>query len=102
MGKMSTAGVLRLHAPGAVSHDKSVRRFAQDDGFVEVSTKHPNKLMRLTVAQRVMLGYGFKKHVPLDRRDDRFLPGNLVEEVLAGFQVLIYQARGRVCQPLRG
>jgi hypothetical protein len=62
----------------------------------------PNKLMRLTVAQHGVLGYGFKKHVPLDWRDDRFFSGNLVEEVLAGFEVLIYQARGGVGQPLRG
>jgi hypothetical protein len=34
MGKISTAGVLRLRAPSAVSRDKSVRRSAQDDDFV--------------------------------------------------------------------
>src|SRR5271154_1060785 len=34
MGKISTAEVLRLRATGAVSRDKSVRRSAQDDGFV--------------------------------------------------------------------
>ena len=34
MGKISTAGVLRLRATSAVSRDKSVRRSAQDDGFV--------------------------------------------------------------------
>jgi hypothetical protein len=34
MGKIGALGVLRLRAPGAVSSDKSVRRSAQDDGFV--------------------------------------------------------------------
>jgi hypothetical protein len=34
MGKISIAGVLRLRATSAVSRDKSVRRFAQDDDFV--------------------------------------------------------------------
>jgi hypothetical protein len=34
MGKISTAGVLRLRAASAMSHDKSVRRSAQDDDFV--------------------------------------------------------------------
>ena len=33
MGKISALGVLRLRAPSSVSHDKSVRRSAQDDGF---------------------------------------------------------------------
>jgi hypothetical protein len=36
MGKISTAGVLRLRATSAVSRDKSVRRSAQDDDFVGV------------------------------------------------------------------
>ena len=36
MGKISIAEVLRLRAASAVSHDKSVRRFAQDDGFVGI------------------------------------------------------------------
>jgi hypothetical protein len=40
MGKISTAGVLRLRATSAVSPDKSVRRSAQDDDFVGVSTKN--------------------------------------------------------------
>ena len=34
MGSMSTAEVLRLRATSAVSLDPSVRRSAQDDGFV--------------------------------------------------------------------
>jgi hypothetical protein len=34
MGKISNAEVLRLRATSAVSRDKSVRRSAQDDGFV--------------------------------------------------------------------
>ena len=40
MGKISTAGVLRLRATSDVTHDKSVRRFAQDDDFVGVSAKN--------------------------------------------------------------
>jgi hypothetical protein len=40
MGKISTAGVLRLRATSAVSRDKSVRRFAQDDDFVGILTKN--------------------------------------------------------------
>jgi hypothetical protein len=39
MGKISTAGVLRLRATSAVSRDRSVRRSAQDDDFVGVLTK---------------------------------------------------------------
>jgi hypothetical protein len=34
IGKLSIAEVLRLRAESAVSHDPSVRRSAQDDGFV--------------------------------------------------------------------
>jgi hypothetical protein len=34
MGKVSTAGVLRLRATSAVSRDTAVRRSAQDDDFV--------------------------------------------------------------------
>ena len=40
MGKVSTAGVLRLRATSAVSCDKSVRRSAQDDDFVGILTKN--------------------------------------------------------------
>ena len=40
MGKISTAGVLRLRAPSAVSRDKAVRRFAQDDDLVGVLKKN--------------------------------------------------------------
>ena len=40
MGKISTAEVLRLRATSALSCDKSVRRFAQDDDFVGVLTKN--------------------------------------------------------------
>jgi hypothetical protein len=40
MGKLSTAGVLRLRATSAVSRDKSVRRSAQDDVFVGILTKN--------------------------------------------------------------
>jgi hypothetical protein len=39
MGTISTAGVLRLRATSAVSPDKSVRRYAQDDDFVGIWTK---------------------------------------------------------------
>jgi hypothetical protein len=49
MGKISTAEVLRLRATSAVSRDKSVRRCAQDDDSVGVSTKNiPNKLALMT------------------------------------------------------
>jgi hypothetical protein len=42
MGKMSTAGVLRLRATSAVSRDQSVRRFAQDDESVgELTERRP-------------------------------------------------------------
>jgi hypothetical protein len=34
MGKISTAGVLRLRATSAVSRNQSLRRFAQDDDSV--------------------------------------------------------------------
>jgi hypothetical protein len=45
MGKISAAEVLRLRATSAMSRDQSVRRFAQDDDSVGVSTKKPlNKL----------------------------------------------------------
>jgi hypothetical protein len=40
IGKISTAGVLRLRATSAVSRDKSVRRSAQDDNFVGIMTKN--------------------------------------------------------------
>ena len=42
MGKISTAEVLRLRATSAVSRDKSVRRFAQDDDSVgELTERRP-------------------------------------------------------------
>ena len=40
MGRISSPGVLRLRARSTVSRDESVRRFAQDDDFVGVSTKN--------------------------------------------------------------
>jgi hypothetical protein len=40
MGEMGTAEVLRLRAASAVSRDQTVRRSAQDDGFVGVLKKH--------------------------------------------------------------
>jgi hypothetical protein len=45
MGKISTAGVLRLRATSALCRDQSVRRCAQDDDSVGVLTK--NTLNRL-------------------------------------------------------
>jgi hypothetical protein len=39
MVKISTLGVLRLRATSAVSRDRSERRSAQDDAFLEVE-KH--------------------------------------------------------------
>jgi hypothetical protein len=46
VGKMSTAEVLRLRATNTVSRNQSVRRSAQDDDSVGVSTKNTlNKLM---------------------------------------------------------
>ena len=53
MDKISTLGVLRLRTTSAVSRDKSVRRSAQDDDFVEVlkrrfrgsfEEKHPKQV----------------------------------------------------------
>jgi hypothetical protein len=41
MGKISIAGVLRLRATITVSRNKSVRRSAQDDDFVEALKEHP-------------------------------------------------------------
>jgi hypothetical protein len=35
IGKIDVAGVLRLHASSAVSCDSSMRRSAQNDGFVD-------------------------------------------------------------------
>jgi hypothetical protein len=40
MGKISTAGVLRLRATQRCIRDKSVRRSAQDDDFVGVLKKN--------------------------------------------------------------
>jgi len=53
MGKVSTAGVLRLRATSAVSRDKSVRRSAQDDDLVGVLTK--NILNRRTLLLVLLL-----------------------------------------------
>jgi hypothetical protein len=44
MGKLSAAEVLRLRAINGCVHDKSVRRSAQDDGFVGGFEKHPGEL----------------------------------------------------------
>jgi hypothetical protein len=40
MGKINTVGVLRLRAKSAIARDKSVRRSAQDDDFLEGIEKH--------------------------------------------------------------
>jgi hypothetical protein len=40
LGKVSTAEVLRLHAPSALSRDKSVGRSAQNDDFAGALTKN--------------------------------------------------------------
>jgi len=63
MGKISILGVLRLRATSAVSRDKSVRRSAQDDGFVGMSTKNIlNKLalmgLRPGLSSAVLKGSG--------------------------------------------
>src|SRR5450631_3115813 len=47
MAKLSTAEVLRLRATSAVSRDRSVKRFAQDDGFAGILMK--NIPIRLTL-----------------------------------------------------
>jgi hypothetical protein len=44
MGKLGTAEVLRLRGPSAVPRDRSVRRSAQDDGFVGGDEKHPEQV----------------------------------------------------------
>jgi len=45
VGTIGVAGVLRLRATRAVSCDKSVRRSAQDDGFVGILTKVERKVL---------------------------------------------------------
>jgi hypothetical protein len=45
VGKIGIAGVLRLRATRALSRDKSVRRSAQDDGFVGIVTKVEQKVL---------------------------------------------------------
>ena len=39
LDKIRISGVLRLRAPNALSPDQSLRRFAQDDDFVEITKK---------------------------------------------------------------
>jgi hypothetical protein len=61
MGKLSTAGVLRLRAKSAVSSDRSVRRFAQDDGFVgglKKNTSHRLTLIGLASWAKFSRPYG--------------------------------------------
>jgi hypothetical protein len=45
VGKIGAVGVLRLRATRAVSCDESVRRSAQDDGFVGILTKVGRKVL---------------------------------------------------------
>jgi hypothetical protein len=47
MGKIRAAGVLRLRATSVASHNKSVRRSAQDDEFVGVFAKNFLKMTGL-------------------------------------------------------
>src|ERR1700722_44504 len=57
MGKVGTAEVLRLRATNAVSRDKSVRRSAQDDGFVGIlkKTSKVAPVLSLDSHQRVQI-----------------------------------------------
>jgi hypothetical protein len=72
MDEISTLGVLRLRATSSVSRDKSVRRSAQDDGFVwglkyswldmQKNTKKPKKSQALMMtvlsgAEIQLVGY---------------------------------------------
>jgi hypothetical protein len=52
IGKISTAGVLRLRATSTVSRDQSVRRSAQDDESVGVLAK--NALNKLALRDYVL------------------------------------------------
>ena len=73
MGKISIVGVLRLRAKSAVSRDRSVRRYAQDDDFVGVlKNKHPKQVS----------AYGISSWVTISRP----YPGFPVE--LRGFEAL--------------
>jgi hypothetical protein len=66
MSRISTVGVLRLRATSAVSRDKSVRRSAQDDGFVGVLTK--NILNKLALME---LRPGLSSVVPVRQAQGR-------------------------------
>ena len=66
MGRLSTVEVLRLRATGAVLRDRSVRRFAQDDGFAGVLTK--NIPIRLTL---MGLRPGLSSAVPVRQAQGR-------------------------------
>src|ERR1700722_13893589 len=75
MGKISPAEVLRLRAPSALSRYKSVRRSAQDDGFVGVLEK-TNKLAPMEMKSSVIAMKSKQSRsvcrVPKDfRNDDR-------------------------------
>ena len=89
MGKISTAGVLRLRATSAVSRDKSVRRSAQDDDFVGGLTKNiRNKLTLVDTA----LGYA---HTGLSKLG--FRQSNLSYGVLSrAARLLCTIARNRI------
>jgi hypothetical protein len=70
MGKISTAGVLRLRAKSAVSRDKSVRRSAQDDGVVGgleirlVGCRKHEKIEKVTGSQDDVFVGILKKNIP--------------------------------------
>jgi hypothetical protein len=72
MVEISTAGVLRLRATSAVSRDKSVRRSAQDDDFVGVSTK--NILNKLALMGR---SPGLSSGVPAGLSSERWFSRRL-------------------------
>ena len=62
MGKASTAGVLRLRATSAMTHDKSPRRSAQDDDFVGVSTKNTLNKLALYGTRKPLLAIFTRPH----------------------------------------
>jgi hypothetical protein len=64
MGKISTAEVLRLRAPSAVSRDKAVRRSAQDDDLVGVLKKNIRDRSVTRSAQDDDFVGGLKKNIP--------------------------------------
>jgi hypothetical protein len=83
MGETSPAEVLRLRATSAVSRNRSARRFAQDDGFVGVSTE--NILNKLALMGRSPGHLLNRSPSPARPRTDR--PGKL-SAVPPGLDVL--------------